>query len=177
MVVRKTLILKPELGPAHVGRKVPDASIQKTGATHGKKCAAPGGVLGVNPLELEAQAELHPSRQMRSARMQEARTGAACVCRRRTDWGAVHAVSHAVILRVIEQVEILPAEIESVSLAEGESLKKAKIEIDAAWIGQRVASNVAKCQPDWRGERCGIVKQRPPDTRNVRLNRSVWIAH
>src|SRR5437879_13769823 len=68
---------------------------------------------GLGTSELEAQAELHAASRMCTAGMQEARTAdtAWVTCRaRRSD--AVHAAVNAVVLRMVEQVEILPAKIE-----------------------------------------------------------------
>src|SRR5256886_16903951 len=79
---------------------------------------------GIGLLELEPQAKLHTARQVRTAGMQEyRRTNAAWIAGRRANRSAVHAVVNAIVLRVIEKVEVLPAKIECARFAEREALE------------------------------------------------------
>ena len=77
---------------------------------------------------------------------------------------------------MVEEVEIFPAEVECIPLAESKALEEAEVEVDSARVGQSVAPDVAKREARRRGIRRGIVEQWPADARDVGLNRSVWIA-
>ena len=93
---------------------------------------------------------------MRSARVQKARrTDAACVTGCRAYRSAIHGVVDSVVLRMIEQVEIFPAEVECILLAESKALE-AEVEVDSARVGQSVAPDVAKRQARRRCIRRGL---------------------
>src|SRR5437867_3850953 len=134
-----------------------------------------GGPTGSDrPPELEAseeqpQAELHAALRVGSAGMQEVGRGYAAwvagIAADR-DCAAIHAAVNAVVLRVVEQVEVLPAEIETACFGEGEALEKAEVEIDAAGTVQSVASHVTEGQAGWNGVRCGVEHQRTADPRD-----------
>ena len=68
---------------------------------------------------------------------------------------------HGVELRVVEEVEVLPAEIQAGSFGECEALEKAEIKVGAARQIQGVASDVSKSKA--RGKRIGhrIIQKRP----------------
>src|SRR5690349_24713315 len=101
--------------------------------------------------------------------MQESRTvETACIACSGTDRGAVHAVVNAVVLRMVEKVEVLPAKIERARFAEGESLEEAEIEVNSAGIGQCIAAYVAKGQPNRNLVGCRVIKQRASHAGNFR---------
>src|SRR5438876_9261950 len=97
-----------------------------------KKLRRPGVVEGKS--ELEAEAELHAARIMRAVKMQERAA-------------APEAVINAVELRVIEDVERLPTEFETSPFVDGEALKGAEIEVEAARQVKGVTSDVAESKP------------------------------
>src|ERR671922_864196 len=106
---------------------------------------------GLGTSELEAQAELHATCEVSTAGMQEARASDAArvtgIAADR-DRAAIHAAVNTVVLRMVEKVEILPAEIEGSRFREREALEKAEIEVDAAGTVQSVAAHVTEGQPD-----------------------------
>src|SRR5580658_3021733 len=92
------------------------ASIQKSATHYRKKWQKKGGApceappcLSHTRLELQTQAELHPARRVCAVQIEKVRASV-----RRTD---------GVELRMVEEVEILPAEIQFFGFAELKSLK------------------------------------------------------
>src|SRR5215467_13280107 len=81
---------------------------------------------GLGTSELEAQAKLHAARKMRVSEMHE--TGAIETCSRVC---FVHISVDGVELRVIEEVEVLPTEVDCFSLTKGEALEEAEVEVQA----------------------------------------------
>jgi len=147
-----------------------------------EKITPPRG--GQEESELEAQTKLHAARQVCAAGMQKA--GRSYVIYRvavyadRISRGAgwpraVHARVYPVVLRMVEEVESLPAEVECASFAEGEALEEAEVKVDAARIGERIAATVAEGQTRWRFVRTGIVEQWPTDARNIGYVRAVRV--
>ena len=67
-----------------------------------------------------------------------------------------------VVLRVVEDVVIFPAEIEAGFFGDGKSLEQAEIEVNAAGVIQRVAAYGAECKSLGSREGCGISDQREP---------------
>ena len=100
--------------------------------------------------ELEAEAELHAAWIVSAVQVQERAA-------------APEAVINAVELRVVEDVERLPTEFETSPFVDGEALKGAEIEVEAARQVKGVTSDVAERKPARRGEGRGIVKERPGD--------------
>src|SRR5581483_6644819 len=86
-----------------------------------KKAAPPEGAplsfWGVG-LKLEPQAKLHPSRCMRPIQHEERITAQRRINR--------------IELRVIEEIEVFPPEVQRLGLSEGESLEEAEVEIQPA---------------------------------------------
>src|SRR5262249_40514054 len=99
-------------------------------------------------------------------------------------WGTVHtvtdtarAVIDALVLGVVEDVEGLPAEVDSPCLAETKALEQAEVKVYAAGAGQCVPAEIPEGETGWGRKRCWVVKQGPANCRNIRLNRSVRIAN
>src|SRR5258706_595628 len=105
-------------------------------------------------LELEAQSELHAARQMRPAGMQEVgRT--------------IHTAVHTVVLGVVKEIVVLPAEVNGVVFGPGEALGQAEVKVHAARVGQCAPANVTEGQADGDRESIRVVKQGPADPRDV----------
>ncbi len=126
-----------------------------------KKVRRPGVVREKS--ELEAEAELHAASEVSAAGMQEFRA-------------SIHAGIHAVILRVVEDVEVLPAEIESASFAEGEALEEAEVEVDATGAGKGVTADVTKGQAGRNCECVRIEEKRTANAGDVGRMRTVRVA-
>src|SRR5690242_20472394 len=109
---------------------------------------------GLGTSELEAHAKLHAASQVSAAGMQESRAAdAARITRRARGPDAVHAAVDAVVLRMVEEVEVLPAEIERPRFREGEALEKAEVKVDPAGTVQGIAAHVAEGQARGSGVR------------------------
>src|SRR5690348_10724096 len=110
--------------------------------------------------------------------MQEARgTEAACIGGRGTHWRAIHSAGDAVVLRVVEEVEVLPTEVDCGALTEREALEEAEVEVEAAWTVKRVSANVTEGEACGGGKRASIEENRPADTRVVFRVRSMRVAN
>src|SRR5712691_12423504 len=115
---------------------------------------------------------------MRTAGMQESRRSyAGWITGRRANRSAVHAIVNAIVLRVIEKVEVLPAKIESARFAEREALEKAEIEVDTAGVGQGVAAHVSEGQSRRNCESCGVIEQRSADAGYIGFYRCVGVTN
>src|SRR6266576_1955617 len=131
-----------------------------------------GPPLELKPSELEAQAELHAARQVSAAGMQESRRGYAAWIAGGAGWpDAVHAAVNAIVLSMIEKIEILTAKVKRSCFGEGETLEQPEVEIQAAGVAQRIATHVAEGQAGRDRVSRGIIKQWAADAGHVDLRR------
>ena len=63
-------------------------------------------------------------------------------------------------LRVIEDVESLPAKLKRFSFADEKALEQSYVEVRPEWIIQTVAARIAERQPSWDSKGRGIEKHR-----------------
>src|SRR5437762_5896024 len=104
--------------------------------------------------------------------MQESRRGYAAWIAGGAGWpDAVHAAVSAIVLSMIEKIEILPAKVERSCFGEGETLEQPEVEIQAAGVGQRIATHVAEGQAGRDRVSRGIIKQWAADAGHVDLRR------
>ena len=117
-----------------------------------KKAVRPVGppLLVEAELEIKPQTELHAARRVCAREMQK--IGGA---QSRADGASTVAE-----LRVIENVEILPAEIDAGLLADGEPLEDANVKVQAARQVEAIPADIAKCKAPRHGKCSGIVKER-----------------
>src|SRR5436305_4297104 len=136
---------------------------------------------GVGASELEAQAKLHAPREMRVSGMKKrgccdapgVAGGVVCTT------GAVHChaaassrTANLVELRMVEKVEVLPAEIDCFILAEGKALEEAEVEIQAARQVKGVASHIAEGESRGQGECSRVIEKRASNSGNVGLRKT-----
>src|SRR5215831_4383943 len=89
---------------------------------------------------------------------------------------SIHAGINAVVLRVVEDIEILPAEIECASFAEREALENAHVKVDAAGTGKCVAADIAEGQSSRYGKGVRVVQKRATNAGDIRRVRAVGIS-
>jgi hypothetical protein len=83
----------------------------------------------VNRLELQAQTKLHDARIVRAVQMQEAGRG-----RIVSRVYRVHRGTNRIVLRMVEQVEGLPTELNQPLLLDRETLEEAEVKVGASRI-------------------------------------------
>src|SRR6266478_3436260 len=76
---------------------------------------------------------------------------------------------------MVEEVKVLPAEIESSRFAEREALEKTEIEVYSAGAGQGIATDIAKGQAYWSGISRRVIEERTSNGRNVGLYRGMRV--
>lgn len=126
----------------------------------------------VDWLEVEPQTELHAAWRVRARQMQEVRA-----VKVRSGISSIHCdtvgtlslVVDLIELGVVKQVKALPLEFESCSFVDGKPLERTKVEIQAAWIVQRISPDVAKREARGQRERRWVVNDWPADVREFGL--------
>src|SRR5215472_4310309 len=84
----------------------------------------------------------------------------------------VHISVDRVELRVIEEVEVLPTEVNGFGLTDGEALEKTEVKVQAARQIERIAADIAKRESGGYGESCRIVKYGSTNVREVGLRKA-----
>src|SRR6266850_5522762 len=97
-------------------------------------------------LEIEPQAKLHATPIVCVGHMEEVARTKVCVDR--------------IELRMIEEVKVFPAEVESGLLVNGEFLEKAEVEIEASRQSQCVASDCTERKAFGNGKSRRVVRER-----------------
>src|SRR6516162_10016911 len=84
----------------------------------------------------------------------------------------VHISVDRVKLRVIEEVEVLPTEVDGFGLTEGEALEKSEVKVQAAGQIERIAADIAKREYGWYRESRRVVKDRSSHVGEVGLGQA-----
>ena len=81
------------------------------------------------------------------------------------------AVSLSAILRVVEEVEVLPLELDAGPFGDREALEGAEVKVQTAWQVDGVAAHVAESE---RGRRQACGYNPSPCQRQLPLEHQVW---
>ena len=87
----------------------------------------------------------------------------------RNSIGALRLIVDLIELRVIEDIENFPAEVDARAFADGKVLKQTGIEVQSSRIVQCVAPDIAKGQPRRQRESSGVINDRSADVREFCL--------
>src|SRR5579859_4053373 len=110
--------------------------------------------------ELEAQAELHNARVVRSGEKQGLAVTTVTTDRRDGAGPRVGEITaYGVQLRVVEDVEVFPAEFEGIAFLDRETLEETEVKVQASRKGELVAAEGAYGQSDRLGKSIGIVAE------------------
>src|SRR5947208_17087188 len=102
--------------------------------------------------------------------MQESRRGYAAWIAGGAGWpDAVYAAVNAIVLSMVEKIEILPAKVERSCFGEGETLEQPEVEIHSAGVAQRIGTHVAERQAGRDLVSRGVIRQWAADDGSVDL--------